>query len=193
MSFDNTNNAGLNATRPSHTIHCDSEPLPGSGARSAAQASDYSPATIDRTPSSALHDTTAPTEVHVNQQSREREQSRLNESFDGTSSTMSREGPVSSNSEFRDDGAPEPPSKDGVDAFSSERSMDSKPSNESGVAVGGDDDLPEGKAGMADKMIGKTQKVMGKVTKKPELQEKGELREVGGKAAVQGEARVPHE
>ena len=214
MSFDNTNNAGLNATRPQHTIHRDSEPLPGSGARSAAQAADYSPATIERTPSSALHDTTAPTEVHLNQeqklstpqlqqstpqlqQSTPHERSKLNESFTGTSSTASREGPVSSvssTSGLRDDGAPEPPSKDSFSGFSSERPTDVKPTNEGGVAVGGqDDDLPEGKAGFADKMIGKTQKAVGKIAKKPDMEEKGELRAAGGKQAAMGQARVPHD
>lgn len=79
-----------------------------------------------------------------------------------------------------------------------------------GVAIGGKDDLPEGKAGMADKLVGKTQKVrvpivglrisaerhlqvVGKYTHNVELHEKGELREAGGKAAVAGQARVPHD
>ena len=36
-------------------------------------------------------------------------------------------------------------------------------------------------------------KVTGKYTKTPELHEKGELREAGGKAAVHGGARAPHD
>jgi hypothetical protein len=36
-------------------------------------------------------------------------------------------------------------------------------------------------------------KVVGKVTHKPELHEKGELREAGGKAASMGDARAPHD
>ena len=79
-----------------------------------------------------------------------------------------------------------------------------------GVAIDGRDDVPEGKANLADKLIGKTQKVSmaggpsqksrpilgqvaGKMTKNPEMHEKGELREAGGKGAVTGEARAPHD
>lgn len=35
--------------------------------------------------------------------------------------------------------------------------------------------------------------VAGKITKNPEMHEKGELRESGGKGAVTGEARAPHD
>ena len=80
-----------------------------------------------------------------------------------------------------------------------------------GVAIDGRDDVPEGRANLADKLIGKTQKVSmaggpsqnqfrpilgqvaGKITKNPEMHEKGELREAGGKGAVTGEARAPHD
>lgn len=34
---------------------------------------------------------------------------------------------------------------------------------------------------------------MGKMTHKPEMHEKGELRETGGKAAVAGNARAQHD
>ncbi|KAH9951191.1 hypothetical protein B0H21DRAFT_705844 [Amylocystis lapponica] len=60
---------------------------------------------------------------------------------------------------------------------------------------------PEGKAKLTDKLIGKTQKVShrghvtdaGKATKNPDMHERGELREAGGKAAAMGEARAPHD
>ncbi|KIL64560.1 hypothetical protein M378DRAFT_163009 [Amanita muscaria Koide BX008] len=76
---------------------------------------------------------------------------------------------------------------------SSNRPLDVKPTAQGGVAIGGQSDLPLGHADMGDKIIGKTQKVMGKMTKNPELHEKGELRESGGKAAAHGQARAPHD
>ncbi|TBU24885.1 hypothetical protein BD311DRAFT_809650 [Dichomitus squalens] len=74
-----------------------------------------------------------------------------------------------------------------------ERPLGVQPTAQGGVAVGGRSDLPETHASMTDKLIGKTQKVTGKITRNPEMHEKGELREAGGKAAVQGEARAPHD
>ncbi|KAF9078302.1 hypothetical protein BDP27DRAFT_1309371 [Rhodocollybia butyracea] len=71
--------------------------------------------------------------------------------------------------------------------------MDVQPTSAGGVAVRGNADLPEGKASMMDKIVGKTQKVVGKATNKPQMHEKGELRETGGKAAAQGEARALHD
>lgn len=35
--------------------------------------------------------------------------------------------------------------------------------------------------------------VTGKITHNPDMHEKGELRESGGKGAVKGEARAPHD
>ncbi|KIK65011.1 hypothetical protein GYMLUDRAFT_39421 [Collybiopsis luxurians FD-317 M1] len=81
----------------------------------------------------------------------------------------------------------------GKNAFTESRPMDVEPTPAGGVAVGGQADLPEGKAGMMDKVVGKAQKVIGKATNKSELHEKGELRESGGKAAVAGDARAPHD
>ncbi|KAK7055070.1 hypothetical protein R3P38DRAFT_2844941 [Favolaschia claudopus] len=84
---------------------------------------------------------------------------------------------------------------DGRNAFSSERPLNTQPHPEGGVAIDGghSESMPMGKASAADKLIGKTQKVIGKVTNKPELHEKGELRESGGKAAATGDARAPHD
>ncbi|KAL1938328.1 hypothetical protein VTO73DRAFT_11779 [Trametes versicolor] len=65
------------------------------------------------------------------------------------------------------------------------------------VMVGGqhsmNPNLPERKAKLADEIIGKTQKVAGKVTSQPAMHEKGKLREAGGKTAAQGQARAPHD
>jgi hypothetical protein len=81
----------------------------------------------------------------------------------------------------------------GQTAFNNERPMNVQPAPEGGVAVGDESDLPMGKANFGDKVIGKAQKVAGKYTKDPKLHEKGELREAGGKDAVLGNARAPHD
>lgn len=81
----------------------------------------------------------------------------------------------------------------GNTAFTSERPLGVQPTPEGGVAIGGQPNLPEGHAGFGDKVIGKTQKVIGKYTKNEELHEKGELRETGGKGAVLGDARAAHD
>ncbi|KAJ7875257.1 hypothetical protein B0H14DRAFT_2568749 [Mycena olivaceomarginata] len=63
-----------------------------------------------------------------------------------------------------------------------------------GVAIdGGHEGMPMGKASATDKLIGKAQKLVSKVTKKPEMHERGELRESGGKSAAAGDARAPHD
>ncbi|KIJ64326.1 hypothetical protein HYDPIDRAFT_90566 [Hydnomerulius pinastri MD-312] len=81
----------------------------------------------------------------------------------------------------------------GKTAFNSERPLGVAPAPEGGVAIGGQGNLPESQAGLGDKLVGKTQKVIGKYTNKPELHEKGELRETGGKAATEGRARATHD
>jgi len=47
----------------------------------------------------------------------------------------------------------------GRNAFNSERPWNVKPTDQGGVAIDGRGDLPEGHANMADKVIGKVQKV----------------------------------
>ncbi|KAI0030451.1 hypothetical protein K488DRAFT_54231 [Vararia minispora EC-137] len=81
----------------------------------------------------------------------------------------------------------------GANAFNTERPMDVRPTDEGGVAVGGQSDLPMGQANTLDKVIGKTEKVLGKVLKKESMHEKGELREAGGKQAAAGQARAAHD
>ncbi|KAF7373282.1 hypothetical protein MSAN_00537200 [Mycena sanguinolenta] len=82
----------------------------------------------------------------------------------------------------------------GRTAFTGERPLNTQPHPEGGVAIdGGHEDMPMGKASATDKLIGKAQKIIGKVANKPEMHEKGELRESGGKAAAMGNARAPHD
>lgn len=50
-------------------------------------------------------------------------------------------------------------SSSGRNAFNSERPLNVKPTDQGGVAIDGRGDLPEGHANMADKVIGKVQKV----------------------------------
>ncbi|KZP08897.1 hypothetical protein FIBSPDRAFT_760747 [Athelia psychrophila] len=75
-------------------------------------------------------------------------------------------------------------------AYDEDRPLDVQSAPEGGVGIGGNDELPMGKASFGDKVIGKTQKLVGKMAHKPEMHEKGELREKGGKAAAAGEARA---
>ncbi|KAI0060175.1 hypothetical protein BV25DRAFT_1787906, partial [Artomyces pyxidatus] len=85
-------------------------------------------------------------------------------------------------------------SAQGQNANNSSRPLDVKPTAAAGgVARGGQEDLPMGKANVMDKVIGKTEKVVGKLTKNADMHESGELREAGGKKAAAGEARVPHD
>ena len=48
----------------------------------------------------------------------------------------------------------------GQNAFNSERPLNVKPTSQGGVSIDGREDLPEGHANIADKMIGKIQKVI---------------------------------
>ncbi|RDX46084.1 hypothetical protein OH76DRAFT_1457396 [Lentinus brumalis] len=86
-----------------------------------------------------------------------------------------------------------PNTNTGSSAFEGERPMGVQPTEQGGVAIGGEANLPEGHAKMTDKIIGKTQKLTGKMTHNAEMHEKGELREAGGKLAAQGQARAPHD
>jgi len=85
------------------------------------------------------------------------------------------------------------PGQQGRNAFNSERPLDVRPAPEGGVAMGGQSSLPQGHATMADKIVGKMEKVIGKVMSDEEKHEKGELRETGGKAAAEGRARAAHD
>ncbi|THH27454.1 hypothetical protein EUX98_g6730 [Antrodiella citrinella] len=103
------------------------------------------------------------------------------------SSSLGEEDPS-----FRHGGTGTPPAST-HDAPREERPLGVQSTSQGGVAVGGNSDLPEGHASVMDKVIGKTQKVAGKALKKPDMHEKGELREAGGKEAALGNARAPHD
>ncbi|KAJ8590345.1 hypothetical protein M405DRAFT_737003 [Rhizopogon salebrosus TDB-379] len=187
MSFtsQNTNNAALNTSRPQHQLHDSSQPLPGSESRAAAQTQDYSPANIERMPSSAIHDRTE--SVSSNASSDDADSTRATR---GTSSAVDTGAGVGAHHQLD---SPQSASAHGNTAFTSDRPLGVQPTSEGGVAIGGQPNLPEGHAGLGDKMVGKTQKVIGKYTKNEELHEKGELRETGGKAAALGNARAAHD
>ncbi|CAL1697758.1 unnamed protein product [Somion occarium] len=173
MSDNKFNFAGTNPFAvqqpPEHHIHRDSEPLPGAGGVPGA-APDY-----DATQA-------------VTNESREW-QPNHEKGFGAGSET----GAVVGGGQHSADPDDAPFREQGRDAFIEARPLDVKPTERGGVAIGGQDDLPEGHAKFADKVIGKTQKVAGKVMNKPELHEKGELREAGGKEAVLGQAQAPHD
>ncbi|KAH9972095.1 hypothetical protein BGW80DRAFT_1316406 [Lactifluus volemus] len=96
--------------------------------------------------------------------------------------------PRSGGSRFHEEVAGE----QGKNAFNFERPLDVKPT-QAGVARGGQEDLPMGKASFLDKVIGKAEKVIGKATHNDDMHEAGELREAGGKKAVIGEAHALHD
>ncbi|KZW02066.1 hypothetical protein EXIGLDRAFT_512022 [Exidia glandulosa HHB12029] len=64
---------------------------------------------------------------------------------------------------------------------------------EGGVAIDGRQGLPMGVATRRDHVVGVLQTVAGKLLGSLPLQEKGELRRAGGKAAAKGCARAPHD
>ncbi|KAF7331204.1 hypothetical protein MSAN_02439100 [Mycena sanguinolenta] len=161
------NNSMTTDAPPEHHVHKASEPLPG--ARGGAPAADYTAETMERLPSSVWQD------ADPSQPTRELDPSDLQ-------------------SQTRPDLPERSNSATGRTAFTGERPLNTQPHPEGGVAIdGGHEDMPMGKASATDKLIGKAQKIIGKVANKPEMHEKGELRESGGKAAAMGDARAPHD
>ncbi|KAI0363951.1 hypothetical protein BV20DRAFT_957254 [Pilatotrama ljubarskyi] len=163
---------------PSHHIHNSSDPLPGS--RGAAPAApDYS--------------------ADVTNDSRVWQDRNEREFGAGTDTGAVVAGGQHSASPAPGQGLGENP-RGSRTAYDEGRPLGVQPSEAGGVAVGeggggdaADANLPEGKAKMTDKIIGKTQKVAGKMTHNAAMHEKGELREAGGKLAAQGQARAPHD
>ncbi|EIN05739.1 hypothetical protein PUNSTDRAFT_54636 [Punctularia strigosozonata HHB-11173 SS5] len=148
---------------PTHRVHSQSQPLPGAtGAPNAESTIDYSAENVE-------HARGLGTE---------------NDSLNRPSKTQEAKEKVV-------DMAPGLGSGRGQGAFGDKREdaehedrpTDMRSANE-GTTVG-EQDGPEGHAKFSDKMVGKTQKVMGKVTRNADLHEKGQLREAGGKAATQ--------
>ncbi|CCL99813.1 uncharacterized protein FIBRA_01837 [Fibroporia radiculosa] len=168
MSSTNSNtNPFVTQPPPEHHVHRDSEVLPG--AKRGGQAPDYS--------------------ADVTNDSKTWADNNQRRFGAGTDDHMVMAGGQHDTLGTRST----PDGQQGNNAYTQDRPMDVKPTSQGGVAVGGHDDLPEGKAKLTDKIIGKAQKVAGKATNNQDLHEKGELREAGGKAAVQGEARVSHD
>ncbi|KAJ7717553.1 hypothetical protein B0H16DRAFT_1610725 [Mycena metata] len=157
-SFDNlptTGTANLTTeARPEHHVHKSSEPLPG--ARGGAPAADYTAEHMERLPSSVWQDADA------SQPTREAaELSTVKPELERTHSATGRT------------------------AISGDRPTNIEPHSEGGVAIdGGHEGAPAGKASASDKIIGKAQAVVGKLAHKPEMQEKGELRQAGDKAGA---------
>ncbi|KAF9463340.1 hypothetical protein BDZ94DRAFT_1259116, partial [Collybia nuda] len=157
--------------RPEHHLHNTNELLPGT--KGAASTIDYSADTMNHTPNSALGGQSVTFGNHQpdSAASHPTSQTAVGSSKSSTGHTDSGRGNT---------------------AYNTERPLGVKPTSAGGVAIGGEANLPEGKAGATDKLMGKIQKVAGKYTHNMELHEKGELREAGGKAAATGQARAPH-
>jgi len=158
---------------PSHHIHRDSEVLPG------ARGAERQPPNYD-----ASNTNDQATWVPDNER-------RFGAGTDTTAPMAGGQHSTSATGVSGGDYDQPPPA--GRNAYSEDRPMNVHPTSQGGVAVDGRDDLPEGRAKFTDKLVGKTQKVVGKVSHNAEMHEKGELRESGGKAAVLGEARAPHD
>ncbi|TFK37589.1 hypothetical protein BDQ12DRAFT_146541 [Crucibulum laeve] len=182
--MDSTNNT-IPDTRPSHHIHNTSDPLPGT--KGASPTVDYSAETLEHS-KLPPNTTTTGTDHHQHHHTGAPAQGKW------TGSSATRE--EFANTEFDSKTTPFTERYELGDAakgdnheFGAERPMhsQSKPQG-TGISVG--DEHPERKAGFGDKLIGKTQKVIGKMSHKPEMQEKGELRATAGKEAVQNDARL---
>ncbi|KAL1746610.1 hypothetical protein HDZ31DRAFT_62047 [Schizophyllum fasciatum] len=124
----------------------------------------------------------------------------FNNSVDADPAQWQREHVQAPESNFRDESASEglqqqhrTGSASGRTAFTEDRPLGVQPTAQGGVAVGGQEDKPMGHAKLTDKLVGKTEKVIGKMSKNPQMHEKGELREAGGKASATGQARAPHD
>ncbi|KAF8169197.1 hypothetical protein K438DRAFT_1983505 [Mycena galopus ATCC 62051] len=157
---DNQNLTTTTDALPEHHVHKASEPLPG--ARGGAPAADYTTETMERLPSSVWQ------ESDPSQPTRE-----LADASDLPPNSQST----------RPDLPERNNSATGRTALIGERPMNTETQPGGGVSIdGGHESTPTGKASGADKVIGKAQQIIGKVTKKPELQEKGELRQSVGKS-----------
>ncbi|KAJ4481174.1 hypothetical protein J3R30DRAFT_3287781 [Lentinula aciculospora] len=154
--------SSADALRPSHHVHSSDDPLPG--AQRGVNTVDYSAETMERTPSTwndSMENqfTRAHPEMTGQREVAQHPHHDSLQQSHGEGNGISRE----------------------------QRPVDVQPPPVGGVSVGGNADLPEGKASVMDKVVGKTQKIIGKAAHNPDMHEKGELRETGGKAAARGE------
>ncbi|KAJ3572199.1 hypothetical protein NP233_g3244 [Leucocoprinus birnbaumii] len=194
-NFNNTdfNTQPTGATRPEHHLHKSSEPLPG--AAGAQPSTDYS--------TGQFTDSTSRTgyQPELGGGETQNTMDRLGEYGGGgmdaerSMGQQERRPQVGFADErgyddsLRDNSATGATGATGIgrDEGYTDRPLGVQPAREGGVALGGrqNEELPMGKAGLGDKVIGKTQKVMGKMSNNPEMHEKGELREAGGIDALE--------
>ncbi|KAG7087662.1 hypothetical protein E1B28_013610 [Marasmius oreades] len=177
-SNTNFNSAAMAAARPQHHVHGSSDPLPGT--RGADPSVDYSADTIEHGGPNTTWNERDERQFTTGQMGQHRDERQFGQ--------MGETGHQQMQQQQQHHAA-----QDGQNVFNSDRPMNVQPTAAGGVAIGGRSDLPEGHASATDKLVGKTQKVIGKMTGKPEMHEKGELRETGGKAAAQGGARAAHD
>ncbi|KAG5643128.1 hypothetical protein DXG03_001554 [Asterophora parasitica] len=193
-AFPNNTSATAPISRPKHHLHSSNEPLPG--ARGAEPAVDYSKDTLERAPNAAFNE--QPTHISHNAGATTHNPMRHH----GQSADIGTHDHGHNPARRIQDTATERgnttgthtkslgPTCQGRNAFTEDRSLGVvTPTGGGGVAIGGKDNH----AGLGDKIVGKTQKVAGKITDNAGLYEKGELRETGGKVAVRGEARAAHD
>ncbi|KAF4586133.1 hypothetical protein EYR38_010407 [Pleurotus pulmonarius] len=170
-SPENTASAthGTDFNNPSHHVrHDESEPLPG--ARGARDTVDYSPDNLGDDNTSWIRDkhTAAAGYASTNE--------RLPSALGGRDTVDDRTNNLGDNS----------PSWGRDKSSTSTNNSSNNGRINLGAGFGKDIDAGEtkGHAGMGDKVIGKTQQMMGKMTNNADLREKGELRETGGKEGV---------
>jgi len=188
-----------NYSAPRHHLHDSSEPLPGLDAPGAAQTQGYPPESIERLQAGSNEsDPACPAKQrtgHIDSEDLTASQLGNGKCADGPGDSAAQHrghgqrGHGIGGQGQRDQGQ----RGQGQNAFNAERPLGVAPTPEGGVAIDGGAGLPQGRAGLGDKVIGKTQKVIGKYTNNPEMHEKGELRETGGKAATDGLARAAHD
>ncbi|KAM5543195.1 hypothetical protein V8D89_003069 [Ganoderma adspersum] len=108
--------------------------------------------------------------------------SESSESYEKTGTSLAAPGPLAMESERLD--------PEGRNAWTEWQPSGVRP-GESGDSARAE--VPETHASVTDKLIGKTQKVIGKVTGNPGMHDRGELREAGDKPAARGKGRGPHD
>ncbi|THH18512.1 hypothetical protein EW146_g2474 [Bondarzewia mesenterica] len=174
----NSESAFDNAPRPTHHVHDTSDPLPGArGAQTTT--TDYSTGNME----------------HIEHGDNGARFERRPTGFE----SLDSDSPASSGLEQqRHSGTGIDRDNEGVPGSDREQEHDipydharSSGTERGDFGTSRTDDRPVGKAGFADKLIGKTEQAVGKLAHKPQLEEKGELRATGGKAAVRGDARAP--
>ncbi|KIK93600.1 hypothetical protein PAXRUDRAFT_828814, partial [Paxillus rubicundulus Ve08.2h10] len=125
-----------NYSAPRHQLHDSPQPLPGLNAPGPAQTQGYPPELTERLP---VSDPACPTQQRTGHVDSE-----------DLTNVQCAEGPGGFAAQNRGRGQ---------NAFNAERPLGVAPTPEGGVAIDGRTGLPEGRAGLGDKIVGKTQKV----------------------------------